>query len=359
MARASRPPFGFSPDGRRRRAVAAAAANLGAPHRARRSRATRRRCCGSTARRCASAAQSRRTRRRPARPGATAPDDVLVFARGDALRQRHQPLGMRRSRCPEHTAILLSSSPLDADCCPRTPRRGYEHSTSRRRASRNPATTRNAPPHDKPTHKHTRKEPTMRSPRTIAAVAAITIAGVGLLAGCSSSGGGDSSDGKVAHHRRQPDPRQRQVRIQGVRRPRQGVREGEPEHRHQVRGVPVDRADVRDAARRRHAARRLQRAVHRLAVAAAGRPARRHHRRGEQAAVRGQVQREHARRRQERRQDLRHPVRPVRHGPVVQPGHLPEGRPRPEQAADDLGRGPSGREDHLRRRSPVSPATCR
>lgn len=36
----------------------------------------------------------------------------------------------------------------------------------------------------------------MKSPRTIAAVAAITIAGVGLLAGCSSSGS-DSSDGKV------------------------------------------------------------------------------------------------------------------------------------------------------------------
>jgi multiple sugar transport system substrate-binding protein len=38
----------------------------------------------------------------------------------------------------------------------------------------------------------------MRSPRTVAAVAAITIAGVGLLAGCSGSGSGsDSSDGKV------------------------------------------------------------------------------------------------------------------------------------------------------------------
>ncbi len=37
----------------------------------------------------------------------------------------------------------------------------------------------------------------MRSPRTVAAVAAITLAGVGLLAGCSSSGAGTSADGKV------------------------------------------------------------------------------------------------------------------------------------------------------------------
>ncbi|HEY2556696.1 MAG TPA: extracellular solute-binding protein [Diaminobutyricibacter sp.] len=37
----------------------------------------------------------------------------------------------------------------------------------------------------------------MRSPRTVAAVAAITLAGVGLLAGCSSSGSGDSADGKT------------------------------------------------------------------------------------------------------------------------------------------------------------------
>ncbi|MFF1574369.1 extracellular solute-binding protein [Leifsonia sp. NPDC058292] len=37
----------------------------------------------------------------------------------------------------------------------------------------------------------------MRSPRTVAAFAAITLAGVGLLAGCASSGGGDSADGKV------------------------------------------------------------------------------------------------------------------------------------------------------------------
>lgn len=37
----------------------------------------------------------------------------------------------------------------------------------------------------------------MRSPRTVAAFAAVTLAGVGLLAGCASSGGGDSSDGKV------------------------------------------------------------------------------------------------------------------------------------------------------------------
>ena len=37
----------------------------------------------------------------------------------------------------------------------------------------------------------------MRSPRTVAAVAAITLAGVGLLAGCSSAGSGTGSDGKV------------------------------------------------------------------------------------------------------------------------------------------------------------------
>ena len=39
----------------------------------------------------------------------------------------------------------------------------------------------------------------MRSPRTVAAVAAITIAGAGLLAGCSSAGGGsDTTNGKVS-----------------------------------------------------------------------------------------------------------------------------------------------------------------
>ena len=37
----------------------------------------------------------------------------------------------------------------------------------------------------------------MRSPRMVAAVAAITLAGVGLLAGCSSSGTGGSNDGKT------------------------------------------------------------------------------------------------------------------------------------------------------------------
>ena len=65
--------------------------------------------------------------------------------------------------------------------------------------------------------------------------------------------------------------------------------------------------------------------------------------------LRGQVQPERARQRPgRRRQDLRRADRGVRHVADLQPDPVHPGRPRPERAAGDVGRGPRRGQDHRR-----------
>ena len=151
-----------------------------------------------------------------------------------------------------------------------------------------------------------------------------------------------------------------QPTLRGVRRPSvKAVREGEP--RHHVKAEEYHwTGPTSRRARRRHPARRVHVPVHRLQGLLAARPARRHRRTRQRAAVRRQVQRERPRRRpRTRRQDLRHPVRAVRDGAVLQPRRCSR-RP----VSTRTSRRPRGtRSRPTPRPSPrsyrASPATCR
>ncbi len=184
----------------------------------------------------------------------------------------------------------------------------------------------------------------------VTAITAAAIVGVGLLAGCTGTPNPPGDRRRQGVHHRRPRPAWcHSGRAQRARRSGHRLRGGDPGHHREADRVPVDRHDLRRGARGRHAARRVQRAVHRLEDARERRPARRHHRRVQPDRDGLEVEQERPRRRHRRRRaHLRHSVGPVRDGALVQPRHVHEGRPRPRQAADDLRRDRGGREDPRR-----------
>ena len=154
---------------------------------------------------------------------------------------------------------------------------------------------------------------------------------------------GSGRQGRHQHQR--PATADAGVRPQGLRRGRGGVREPEQGHRPRAtRGVHGPE-DVLGEARGRAAGRRLLRLLHGPGGADRQETGRRPHRlrqgrpelRQPQAGAEGRL---HG-----RRQGLRAADGQLHDGPALQPHQLHQGGPRPEQPAEDVGRGANRRQE--------------
>ena len=114
-------------------------------------------------------------------------------------------------------------------------------------------------------------------------------------------------------------------------------------------GIQLDGARLHGDARGRHAPDRVHDPVHRRQGPDRPGPDREHQRPRPRARLRRQVQPQRHRQRPGRgRHDPRRPDRGLRHVADLQLQPVHAGRPRPDQAAHDLGRGPRRGQDHRR-----------
>ena len=143
--------------------------------------------------------------------------------------------------------------------------------------------------------------------------------------------------------------------VRRLRRPGRPVRGSNTRTSIDGPGVQLDGPDLHGRPRRRHPAGRLHHPVHRRQGPHRAGPARRHRRarRARCPTPTSSTPTCWSTARTPTARSSRVPTPGVRHVADLQPRPVHAGRPRPGQAADDLGRGPGGRQGHRREDRPA------